>query len=429
MKLIESTSRTYLWLSIIIFIVSAGMLIFVLTLVMNNRLDEQLRYHKDVIAKKIKYDFPLTIFEEPIELNEAEQRKYPNDTIIYKDTLIIRALEGEGVNEFEKYRQLTAYETLQDIRYKIIARNSLVRNQDFIWVIVLSSFIIIILLLIGLWIFNTQISKKLWHPFYTNIDRLKNFSVQDQEPIELEDSNIDEFKELNESIQNLTHKLQSDFSSLKEFSENASHEMQTPLAIMQSKIELLLQSDNINKEQSDQLQSIYQAGKRLSKLNKTLLLLAKVENQQFSTKEEVSFKDLIEKQLENYEDFILNKSISVNKELSNHITSTNTTLADTLISNLLSNAIKHNVSNGTISIVYTEEHLIFSNTGEPLKGNPEDLFNRFKKQSTRKDSLGLGLAIIKQICDVNQWQLNYFCIDKLHTLSVSFTNETTPKND
>lgn len=429
MKLIERTSRTYLWLSIIIFIVSAGMLIFVLTIVMNNRLDNQLRYNKEVIVKAIKYDYPHIIFEEPRKLNEAELKKFPKDTIIYKDTLILRAIEGEGVDEFEKYRQLTAYETLHDKRWKIVTRNSLVRNQDFIWVIVLSSFIIIILLLIGLWILNTRISKKLWQPFYTNINRLKNFSVQDQKPIELENSDIDEFKELNNSIQNLTQKLQSDFSNLKEFSENASHEMQTPLAIMQSKIELLLQSENINKEQSEQLQSIYQAGKRLSKLNKTLLLLAKVENQQFSTKEEVSFKDLIEKQLENYEDFILNKNISLNKKLSGHITSTNTILADTLISNLLSNAIKHNIENGTISIVYSENQLIFSNTGESLKGNPEDLFNRFKKQSTRKDSLGLGLAIIKQICDVNQWHLSYFYEDKQHTLSVTFNNDTALNKD
>ncbi|RPD94616.1 sensor histidine kinase [Aureibaculum marinum] len=429
MKLIERTSRTYLWLSIVIFLISAGMLIFVLTAVMNNRLDEQLRYNKEVLAKTIKYDYPLTIFDPPAELNESEQKKYPNDTVIFKDTLILRAIEGEGVDEFEKYRQLTAYETLHDKRWKIVVRNSLVRNQDFIWVIVLSSFIIIILLLIGLWILNTKISKKIWYPFYTNLDKLKNFSVQDKNPIELESSNIDEFKELNESIRNLTQKLQSDFSSLKEFSENASHEMQTPLAIMQSKIELLLQSNNINQKQSHQLQSIYQAGKRLSKLNKTLLLLAKVENQQYSTKEEVSFHNLIEKQLENYEDFILNKNITVTKNLSEHIVSTNAILADTLISNLISNAIKHNVENGTISIIYKEDELIFSNTGEPLIGAPEDLFNRFKKQSSRKDSLGLGLAIIKQICDVNQWQLNYHCIDKLHTLSVLFNKKQTSKSN
>ncbi len=240
MKLIQKTSRTYLILSIIIFLVSGAMLIFVLTTVMNKRLDEQLYYLKDVIAKRIKYDYDLTIFEEPVELTDAENRIYPKDTVIYKDTLILRNIEGEGVDEFEKYRQIKAYETLHGTRWKIIARQSLVRNQDLIWVISFATFVIILLLLTGLWIMNTLTSKQLWKPFYTNLERLKNFSIQDQNPIKLEETNIDEFKELNISIKNLTHKLQSDFNSLKEFSENASHEMQTPLAIMQSKIELLL---------------------------------------------------------------------------------------------------------------------------------------------------------------------------------------------
>lgn len=420
MKLIQKTGRTYLWLSIIIFILSGATLIFVLTIVMNNRLDNQLLYNKNVVAKRIKYDYPLTIFEEPEELSDAENTLYPKDTIIYKDTLILRAIQGEGVDEFEKYRQLTSFETLQGKRYKIIARNSLVRNQDLIWVIILSTFVIIMLLLTGLWILNTQISKKIWKPFYINIDRLKNFSIQDQNSIELAPSNIDEFKELNTSIKGLTQKLQSDFNNLKEFSENASHEMQTPLAIMKSKIELLLQSSDLTKEQSEQLQSIYQAGNRLSKLNKTLLLLAKVENQQFSNKEEMSFKDLIEKLLDNYEDFIINKNITVQTELSDHISSANTILVDTLISNLLSNAIKHNITNGKINITYTKDALVFSNTGNLLKGDPKNLFNRFKKESTLKDSLGLGLAIIKQICDVNHWQLNYSCEKEIHTISVAF---------
>ena len=396
------------------------MLIFVLTTVMNNQLDQQLEYNKEVISKRIKYEGPLIIFEEPEELNLSEEKMYPKDTLIYKDTLISRGIVGEGFDEFEKYRQITAYETLQGKRYKIIARNSLVRNQDFIWVIVLSTFIIILLLLTGLWILNTKIAKNLWKPFYTNLDRLKNFSIQDQSPIALESSNIDEFTQLKSSIQGLTQKLQSDYNSLKEFSENASHEMQTPLAIMQSKIELLLQSPNINKDQTELLQSIYHSGNRLSKLNKTLLLLAKVENQQFSTVEEVPIKELIEKHLENYEDFILNKKIKVTTSLDAHNITANTILADTLISNLLSNAIKHNVQNGTIHIEFNDKFLEFSNTGNPLEQDPANLFDRFKKASTLKESLGLGLAIVKQICDVNQWHLNYTYQESLHKISVLF---------
>jgi signal transduction histidine kinase len=422
MQLNEKIARTYLILSILIFALSGIMLYFVLTSVMNNRLDQQLLYTKEIIAKRIKYDYyNIPLFEEPEELTEIENRVYPRDTIIYKDTLIFHAIEDvEGAEEYEKYRQLTAYETLQGRRYKLITRNSLVRNQDFILIITLSTVIIILLLLTGLWVLNIQIAKNIWKPFYMNLDRLKSFSIQDQNPIELEPSNVEEFKELNRSIKSLTLKLQSDFNNLKEFSENASHEMQTPLAIMQSKIELLLQSTKLTKVQSEQLQSIYQAGQRLSKLNKTLLLLAKVENQQFSSKEEVSLKTIIEKQLENYEDFIINKNIKVNTDLSDKTISTNTVLAETLISNLFSNAIKHNIQDGTIDITYIRDILIFSNTGNILQQDPQNLFNRFKKASTRKDSLGLGLAIVKKICDVNDWQISYSSEKNMHQISILF---------
>lgn len=423
MKLIEKTGRTYIWLSVIIFVFSAIALIFVLTAVMNNRLDEQLFYNKEVVAKALKYDYPLTIFDDPREMYPSEMALYPDDTIIYKDTLILRAIEGEGEDEFEKYRQLTAYETLHGKRYKIVARNSLVRNQDFIWVIVLTTFIIIVLLLSGLLIINTQISKKLWNPFYKNLERLKNFSIQDQESIQLEPSDIDEFKELNTSIKGLTHKLQTDYNTLKQFSENASHEMQTPLAVMLSKIELLLQSNKLDAEQSKQLQAIYQAGKKLSKLNKTLLLLAKVENQQYSKTSTVSIKAIVEKQLENYEDFIVNKNLEIKSNLSDDTIEANTLLTETLLSNLLSNAIKHNNPNGYIRISYTKHTLVFENTGNPLKVKPNELFSRFKKDSNRKDSLGLGLAIVKQICDVNNWQLNYTCEKNIHKISVIFISE------
>ena len=108
MKLIQKTSRTYLLLSIIIFILSGVMLYFVLTTVMNNRLDDKLLYNKEVITKIIKYDSPLTIFDEPEELTDIEDRLYPNDTIIYKDTLIFHAIKGvDGAEEYEKYRQHT----------------------------------------------------------------------------------------------------------------------------------------------------------------------------------------------------------------------------------------------------------------------------------------------------------------------------------
>ena len=422
MKLIQKTGRTYLLLSIAIFLIGGILLYIVLTNVMNRRLDDKLLYNKEVLSKRIKYGYPLTIFEEPEELTAAENRLYPNDTIIYKDTLIFHAIEDvEGADDYEKYRQLTAYETLQGKRYKIVARNSLVRNQDFITIITIATVLISLLLLTGLSYLNTRIAQRIWNPFRKNLKTLKSFSIQDQKPIELENSDIDEFKDLNESIQSLTEKLSSDFGNLKEFTENASHEMQTPLAIMQSKVELLLQSENLNKEESKQLQSIYQAGKRLSKLNKTLLTLAKVENRQFSEKEDINLTELIENKIDTYEDFIAQKHLTVKTKLdANTIINTNSTIIEMLVRNILSNAIKHNIDKGNIYCELKPEYLFVSNSGNEPNIDPNTLFNRFKKDSSSSDSSGLGLAIVKKICDTNNWKIDYSYLDNQHQIMIRF---------
>jgi len=426
MKLIERTGRSYILISLVIFVLSGFILFFVLTAVMNNRLDEKLLYNKEVISKRIKYDYPLTIFEEPEELTSSENLLYPKDTVIYKDTLIFHAIEGlegvEDVEEYEKYRQLTAYETFPTgERYKIITRNSLVRNQDFVTIITFLTIFITLLLLTGLWFVNTRIAKKIWTPFYKNLHSLKSFSVQDQKPIDLQYSNIEEFTELNGSIKSLTEKLSSDYNNLKEFTENASHEMQTPLAIMQSKIELLLQSTNLNKSEIKQLTSIYQAGQRLSKLNKTLLTLAKVENRQFSEIEKVNLSDLINNKLELYDDFILAKKLTVEAAVENDIAlDTNSTMVDMLITNLLSNAIRHNIEKGSIYIQLSPTHFQISNTGNELTISPENLFNRFKKASSSADSSGLGLAIVKKICEINEWKIDYTFLEEQHQIIVRF---------
>ena len=426
MKLIERTGRSYILISSIIFVLSGIVLYFVLTAVMNGRLDEKLLYNKEVLSKRIKYDTPLTIFEEPEELTYSENLRYPKDTVIYKDTLIFLAIENiegvENTEEYEKYRQLTAYETLRNgRRYKIIARNSLVRNQDFVTVITFLTIFIILLLLTSLWFINTKIAKKIWTPFYRNLHSLKNFSVQNKKPIELQSSNIDEFTELNSSIKSLTEKLSSDYNNLKEFTENASHEMQTPLAIMQSKIELLLQSTNLNESEIKQLTSIYQAGQRLSKLNKTLLTLAKVENRQFSEVEDVDVSELVNAKIELYDDFILAKKLTLKVEIErNVILKTNATMIEMLVTNLLSNSIRHNIEKGVIVIQLSNTDFKVSNSGDELTVSPENLFNRFKKASSSAESSGLGLAIVKKICEINEWQIEYIFSEGEHQIMVRF---------
>jgi signal transduction histidine kinase len=319
------------------------------------------------------------------------------------------------------YRQLTSYETLRGKTYKIITRDSLVKNQDFVLIVTLSVGIVILLLIVTVYFVNTVIMRNAWLPFYENLEVLKTFSVENNQTLHLQNTKIDEFQELNRSLTKLTDKINSDFNNLKEFTENASHEMQTPLAIMHTKTESLMQSDNLSNSQLQQIRAIYLAAQRLSKLNKTLLLLSKIENQQFKEKEKILINDVINKHLEIFEDFIKNKKIEVSLKSTLDVKiMANPLLFDMVISNLISNAIKHNVEKGSIEILTTDLFLSFSNSGKPLKIPSSSLFERFKKESASPNSFGLGLAIVKKVCVNYNWKINHSYIEDQHNMTIYF---------
>ncbi|MCD6544876.1 MAG: HAMP domain-containing histidine kinase [Flavobacteriaceae bacterium] len=415
MKLIHKTKQTYIIYSIIIFIVSSITIYFTLKRIISEKQDARLEFYKDLIARKIKYENPLPIFE----VDDYISKNPVKDTLYYKDTLFYMIVNG--VEKHEKYRQLTSIENLPGKTVKIITRDSLVKNQDFILIITISVAIVIFLLMITVYFVNTITMRNVWNPFNENLETLKNFSLESNQPIHLQETNIDEFQELNKSLIKLTEKINSDYKNLKEFTENASHEMQTPLAIMQSKAEMLMQSDNLSRTQLQQIRAIYLAGQRLSKLNKTLLLLAKIDNQQYKTKEIIDINEAIERQLELFEDFIENKKIKLNKKstLSTKIEA-NPLLFDMVISNLISNAIKHNIDHGSIDILTTDLFISISNTGIPPKLNSTTLFERFKKESSSSNSFGLGLAIVKKVCDNYHWKINHSFIENQHNITVYF---------
>ena len=392
MKLFVKTRRTYILYSIIIFIVSSAAIYFTLKSIITKKQDERLNFYKELIAQKIKYEYPLPIFE----VDDFISKTPIKDTMYYKDTLFYSVVNG--VEKREMYRELTSFETLHNKTYKITIRDSLVQNQDFILIITLSVGVVVLLLIITVYFVNTVIMRNAWQK-----------------------TNIDEFQELNQSLTKLTDKINSDFNNLKEFTENASHEMQTPLAIMQTKSEMLMQSENLNKAQLQQIKAIYLAVQRLSKLNKTLLLLSKIENRQFKEKESILVNDVIIKHLEIYEDFIENKKIKVNKKSTLDVKiEANPLLFDMVISNLVSNAIKHNIEKGSIDILTTDLFISFSNTGSPLQISSSSLFERFKKESSASNSFGLGLAIVKKVCDNYNWKINHSYIENQHNISIYF---------
>ena len=275
-----------------------------------------------------------------------------------------------------------------------------------------------ILTIIIMLVVNIFIYKKLWSPFYLALRALKNFNVSKQNPIHLPTIGTKEFDDLNKSLTTMTEKSIRDYITLKEFTENASHEIQTPLAIISSKIEMCLQDKDLNSEQAKLLIEANHAVNTLFTLNKALVLLTKLENNQFEQSASINIHNKIIDRMNLFEDFVQGKEIEVNYKMNKNIElKIDPTLAKVLFDNLIKNAVKHNYQKGKINIEVDSGFIKISNTGKAPKDNTNKLFERFYKAGT-EDSLGLGLAIVKKICEIYHLKISYNYSEGWHEFKI-----------
>ncbi len=313
------------------------------------------------------------------------------------------------------------------VSYKINGKHYLIRLSTFIidTIEVTNAAIqsiswIFLLLLIFIVLVSRQISKVTLSPLKKILQAVQSFTLKQKEQIHLPRTQITEFAELNLFLEKTTSKALDDYRSLKEFTENASHELQTPLSVIRGKLELLMESA-INDEQSKLILAAYNSVEKLSRINQSLILLAKLENHEYDAGQLIDFSCLTNDTLNAYAEMIEMKSIHVQKEiLEKVLLRLNPVLADILLSNLIINAIRHNPIDGTIQVKLTHEKLVIENTGNPPEVPTSELFQRFKKSNQNIESIGLGLAIVKQICDLYNLQIDYKYSNQLHIIEVQF---------
>ena len=271
---------------------------------------------------------------------------------------------------------------------------------------------------------NYLVSKKIWSPFYNAVNKAANFDVLSEKPLELPVTNINEFSQLNTVFEQMTRKMRMDYLNLKEYNENSSHEIQTPLAIIRSKLDLLMQNKSLNKESINLIKSVNEATSRITKLNKGLLLISKIENLQFPETKDISLKLLIGESLENYDEIMKLKKIRVETEFEDAgIVNMNEILADVMISNLLSNAVRYNIDEGFILCRLNDQYLSLTNSGLPLKTAPNFLFDRFRKGTDHPEAVGLGLSIVKRIADHYHMQITYTYTGTVHEIKLYYRGE------
>ncbi|MBF9252241.1 HAMP domain-containing histidine kinase [Pontibacter sp. 172403-2] len=415
MRLLQKTNRVYLLFTALLLLLAGGFLYVLITDTVEEEASEQLLSNEKRIATALKAGQQITVLPPVIEVEELRGRR--EERLTLKDTVLFDALEGE----IETFRQVTSVREVNGSTYRIVLRQMVVERVKSLATIGVSLAAVLLTLFLFLALMNRIIYHKLWSPFYGSLKALKNFSVYQNSPLQLESGGITEFAELNRAISKLTEKTRSDFRALKEFSENASHEMQTPLAVIQAKLDELLQDVALNEQQASRIQVASSSVQKLSRLNQTLLLLTKIENRQFIYTEAVDVSAMIVRQLQDFVDFIQDKAIHVDfVPTPALIVTANPALAEALVSNLLRNAVKHNIPDGFIFIKLTDSSLKVSNSGTPLPHAPAMLFERFQKADPSSNSLGLGLAIVRTICNLYGWHVTYETNQNTHTLQVDF---------
>lgn len=283
------------------------------------------------------------------------------------------------------------------------------------------------LLLIGVAVAITAalLSRYVLSPFRNTMKAVRQFDITRKEKLQLPATTTKEFKELNSFLMEMTDKAIAEYTSVKEFSENASHELQTPLAVVQSKLELLAETD-INEKQAFLIADMQNAIEKLTRINRCLTLLTRLENLEFKHSE-INFCRVTREVLEMYSDRIELKQLEVNSNIGKGIAVTiHPTLGEILVTNLISNAIRHNVAGGSIQMELTNERLFIANTGLPPEFPEKELFNRFRKSNQSAESTGLGLAIVKQICQACNFEIKYRYTEGWHQIQVSFNKCFNP---
>tara|TARA_R110001632_G_scaffold53831_7_gene132297 strand:- start:211 stop:1473 length:1263 start_codon:yes stop_codon:yes gene_type:complete len=411
-RLLRKASIDFLLMSAGLLILTAIALFVYTRTLLDEEIAEELYSQIAFIQQDIDAGNSPSSLKPIIEINEVS-RALP-ETV--KDTLMFDPRQ----NELELFRELSKTIQSENRWFQIKVRVLFIESEDIIFGIIFSFTSIFIIAFLILFFINRSRNEKLWHPFFNSLDKLKDFSFDAKEPMVFEASNIEEFNELNGRLNTLVLKINSDYSTLKQFTEDVSHEAQTPLAIMQAKIENIINQQHISDSLYEELTSLQKDIKRLTQLNKRLVLLAKIDNNQFSKAEKVDLATVICERIEDFQDIsehTFKKEVSPN---SNVII--DSYLAEILTNNLLSNAVKYSDPKSMVFVRVSEHMLEVSNKGTTAIENPERIFERFYRESSNKKSTGLGLSIVSKICSYYDFDASYSFreSEQLHVFRITF---------
>lgn len=372
-----------------------------------------------IIAGQIKSEKDYSA--DPSRRNVTITSTLPSDSSLFKSGIEIKKEWNDELQTIVPMLHFSSMTRINGRIYRISSKATLIEPDDIylngIILVFAWTFVFLLALVVVL---SEVLSWYILKPFNDTLEAIQLFNINQENIIDVHDTQTYEFRELNAFLVKMTNKAKSDYIALKEFSENASHELQTPIATMKAKIELLMETP-LEENQVNTLSEIHNELERLARINSALTLLAKLEHYEWEAGQQINLSKMLQESLTRFSDWMEMKHIQLESNIGNEImVPFDDSLSQLLLTNLVSNAIRHNVLHGKLIVVLSETELLIRNTGEPPSLPVHELFGRFKKGNSALDSIGIGLAIVKKICMLHQHEISYEYEGGLHTVRIVF---------
>ena len=304
--------------------------------------------------------------------------------------------------------------------WKLTVMTPIYERNEVISTILIATFILLVVMLLVIigvfaWVFVRHT-----RPLYKVLHYLDSYAIGKPQPLDNK-TDVTEFQQLNDSVAACIHRIEEVYERERRFIGDASHELQTPLAVCQNRIEMMMDDATLTEQQMLELAKMQQTISELIRLNKTLLFLSKIENNQYIEHTEVDVNTKIHRQLEMLSEVYESKVITINLyEKGQWTLLANDELITSLVSNLLRNAYIHSLPYSTIDVYIKDGALSIANTSDGEALDAERLFDRFYHGNHgKKYSNGLGLSIVKAICEVSRLKVGYTFEQGKHIFIVS----------
>ncbi len=412
MKLLN---RSMLHLSVVLLLVLALWAVAFFFIIRNSvqeSIDDGLEDQEEIIRYRLEQDSTLLQVRDLGLHGFAFSPATEKIKAQYRDTLLYVPSEGE----MEPVRLLTRTFRYRDGYQQLEVYTSTVEEDDLVQDLLSAVVVLYVVLLLTIIIVNNVLLRRMWRPFHAILAEVKRFRLGSGRMLADVPTGISEFKELKAAADALVLHASETYKNQRAFTENAAHELQTPLAIAINKLELLAEQEGSEEERMAAMGDVLSILERMTRLNRSLLLLARIENRQFPDEQRISFADLLQEVLEEFADFAEHRQVEFDMQFNEDLeVSMDPGLARILLTNLVKNAIVHNVPGGTLKAQVDARHLTISNTGKAHALDSSRIFGRFHKETTADGGTGLGLAIAKAIADLYGLQLSY-TYDEAHIM-------------